>query len=143
MSRKTRNLIWSAPSGGDSRHCGRAGRVHDVDAQRGDGAVRGRSSRGCLPTLPAKGLGADQHRADVGRSSRRRGRAEPQTAYRIDYSDGRHGLVLRWILNYDSSVYTDDTDLPRRCNEKRYYRVFAFNSGGSGPALGYEVWGPP
>ena len=52
--------------------------------------------------------------------------------YRIDYSDD--GMV--WYSldpQHDSSVYTDDTDLSAM--QTRYYRVFAFNSGGTSPAL--------
>ena len=53
-------------------------------------------------------------------------------AYRIDYSDD--GMV--WYPldpQHDSSVFTDDKDLS--AVQTRHYRVFAFNSGGSGPAL--------
>ena len=53
--------------------------------------------------------------------------------YRIDFSE--EGDV--WYAlesSYDSTVYTDDTDLSAR--ETRHYRVFAFNSSGTSDVLG-------
>ena len=54
-------------------------------------------------------------------------------AYRIDYSED--GMV--WYAlesSYDSATYTDDFELSAR--EKRYYRVFAYNSSGSSDVSG-------
>ncbi|MCY4414822.1 MAG: fibronectin type III domain-containing protein [Chloroflexi bacterium] len=52
--------------------------------------------------------------------------------YRIDYSDdGKVWYSLE--PNHDSTVFTDDKDL--MAVQKRYYRIFAFNSGGSSSVL--------
>ena len=53
--------------------------------------------------------------------------------YRIDHS--ADGLVWYSLeSSYGSTVYTDDDGL--KAQQKRYYRVFAFNSSGHGRVLG-------
>ena len=89
MSRKTRNLIWSAPLVAVLAIDRRAGPVHDAGAQRRVGAGRSAEEvpgtphlmlRRSVPWTPTT------HRADVGSPLHAMRRQCPM-AYRIDYSD--------------------------------------------------------
>ena len=128
MSRKTRKLIWSVPLVAAVAVVGALALFMTLTPN--EAAAQVEEVPGMPTNLTGKALGPtsielmwDAPPADTGGAP---------DGYRIDYSDD--GMV--WYPldpQHDSSVYTDDTDLS--AVQTRHYRVFAFNSGGSGPAL--------
>ena len=127
MSRKTRKLIWSAPlvavlavAGALALFIALAPNEAAAQAEEVPGMPLNLTVTALSPTSielswdpPSDGGTPD--------------------GYRIDHS--ADGLVWYSLeSSYGSTVYTDDDGL--KAQQKRYYRVFAFNSSGHGRVLG-------
>lgn len=128
MSRKTRNLIWSAPLVAVLAVAGALAIFMTLTPN--SALAQAEEIPGMPMNLTSNALGPDSIElmwdaptADTG--------GLPD-GYRIDYSND--GMVWYSLEpNHNSTVFTDDTGLS--AVQTRHYRVFAFNSGGSSAVL--------
>ena len=128
MKSKTRKLIWSVPLVATLAIVGALAVF--VALAPNEAAAQVEEAPGMPTDLTGEALGPTS--IELMWDAPAAGTGGTPDGYRIDYSDD--GMV--WYPldpQHDSTVYTDDTDLS--AVQTRHYRVFAFNSGGSGPAL--------
>ena len=132
MSRKTRKLIWSVPLVATLVIVGALALFmtlapNDASAQQGEEA----------PGMPTELMlrALDQTTIELTWKAPSDDTGGISDGYRIDYS--ADGLIWYSLAPNQSALkYVDNREL--EASETRYYRIFAFNTGGSSRMLGPE-----